>query len=530
MKRTIKYIQLLIILVIINACTNDFAGINTDPNKISNESLTQRNNHIGSRFSPMFSNVIRVEPAWNYQLQHNLNADVFSGYMTSPTPFAGNINNQTYALVNGWNGFIWSDAYNANIGNGVMPYARGIKEQVELTNSEGGEKFVFLANIIKVMGMHRVSDVFGPIRYSKYDDYNTTGEYDSQENAYKAFFMELDEAIVGLKQYEGNVQFDPFDESSLEGDIASWRAFANSLRLRLAIRVSKVDQALAKIEGEKALASDASFITGAMTVDMGGFSHPLATISGTWGDICMSAEMEAILKGFNDVRIAEYFNAPADVALGTHKGVRQGIEINAKSQYGSHSLLGNVVENATHKVWMTNAEVHFLKAEAALRGWSGAGNAKMNYEEGVRASFSQHGASDVEAYLADNTSTPADFVDALNTANDIAYASDVKIAYDNAATQEEQLEQIITQKWIAMFPDGQEAWSEFRRTGYPRVFPVVVNNSGGDIDTNTQVRRINFVDSEKNTNAANVTTAVGYLNGPDTGGTRLWWDTGMSNF
>jgi hypothetical protein len=92
------------------------------------------------------------------------------------------------------------------------------------------------------------------------------------------------------------------------------------------------------------------------------------------------------------------------------------------------------------------------------------------------------------------------------------------------------LEQIITQKWISMFPDGQEAWSEFRRTGYPRIFPVVVNNSGGDIDTNIQIRRINFVENELNTNSANVQTAVGFLNGPDNGGTRLWWDTGGSNF
>ncbi len=62
------------------------------------------------------------------------------------------------------------------------------------------------------------------------------------------------------------------------------------------------------------------------------------------------------------------------------------------------------------------------------------------------------------------------------------------------------------------------------------LFPVVVNNSGGDIDTNTQVRRINFVEGEVNTNGTNVTTAVGYLDGPDNGGTRLWWDTGLPNF
>ena len=155
---------------------------------------------------------------------------------------------------------------------------------------------------------------------------------------------------------------------------------------------------------------------------------------------------------------------------------------------------------------------------------------KANYEAGVTASFTQHGVSGVANYLADNTSTPADFVDALNAANNIAYASDVKIAYNATGTNEEKLEQIITQKWIAMFPDGQEAWSEFRRTGYPRIFPVVVNNSGGTIDTNIQIRRVNFVQSEINTNGENVQAAIRLLGGPDNGGTRLWWDTGGSNF
>jgi hypothetical protein len=298
----------------------------------------------------------------------------------------------------------------------------------------------------------------------------------------------------------------------------------------LAIRVSKVDPELAKIEGEKALQNNAGFIENNVTVSLGGFEHPLATISGTWGDVCMGAEMESILKGFNDPRIEKYFKLPLDDTLNDYKGIRQGIEITEKSQYGSHSLLGETIMNAESKLWMTVAEIHFLKAEAALRGWVGAGDAQTNYEEGIKASFVQYAVSGLDNYLSDNTSTPNDFVDALNSDNDIAYPSDVKIAYNIAGTNEEQLEQIITQKWIAMYPDGQEAWSEFRRTGYPRVFPVVVNNSGGDIDTDIQIRRINFVTSEKNTNSDNVQEAISFLNGSDTGGTRLWWDTGGNNF
>ena len=206
-----------------------------------------------------------------------------------------------------------------------------------------------------------------------------------------------------------------------------------------------------------------------------------------------------------------------------------GIAIEAKGQYGGHSSIGSVIDGETIQ-WMTAAETWFLRSEAALRGWANAGNAKTNYESGIKASFAQHSVAGVNTYLADNSSTPADFIDALNPVNNIPYAGDVKIAFNSNGTNEDKLEQIITQKWIAMFPDGQEAWSEFRRTGYPRIFPVVINNSGGKIDTNIQIRRINFVQNELNTNGANVEIAKGYLNGPDTGGTRLWWDIAGSNF
>ena len=145
-------------------------------------------------------------------------------------------------------------------------------------------------------------------------------------------------------------------------------------------------------------------------------------------------------------------------------------------------------------------------------------------------SFNQHEASDAATYIMDNVSTPADYVDPVNAANSTAAMSTITIAWNAADNNETKLEKIITQKWIAMFPDGQEAWSEFRRTGYPKIFPVVSNQSGGTIDTNIQIRRIPFVDSELSTNAAGVSGAKSLLNGPDNGGTRLWWDTGGPNF
>ena len=104
------------------------------------------------------------------------------------------------------------------------------------------------------------------------------------------------------------------------------------------------------------------------------------------------------------------------------------------------------------------------------------------------------------------------------------------IAWDDEADFETHLERIITQKWIAMYPDGCEGWAEFRRTGYPHLLPVVNNDSQGLIDTEIQVRRCPFPVQEYNTNQAAVQAAIQLLDseamggGQDNGGTRLWWD------
>ena len=173
---------------------------------------------------------------------------------------------------------------------------------------------------------------------------------------------------------------------------------------------------------------------------------------------------------------------------------------------------------------MTAAEVYFLRAEAALRNWANAGgDAETLYNQGITTSMEQWGATP-GAYLTDNTSTPAGFADPKNAANNAPSPSAITIKWDNAATPEAKMERLITQKWIAMFPEGQEAWTEFRRTGYPKLFPVVNNFSGGVIKSDVQIRRLPFPQNEYNTNSAEVTKAISLLKGPDNGATRLWWD------
>lgn len=498
------------------SCNNDFEEFNKDPFALTEEDLAADYRLVGEPFVNMVRNIYVHTPAWVTQLQQNLIGDVYSGYMMPPTPFAGNSNNMTYNLVDGWNTWAWNPSYNDVMASVLF---------VEDVAGEDFPEFLAWADIIKVEAMHRVTDMFGPIIYSKYGQVEDDGSilYDSQEEVYNAFFQELDEAIATFTAFANASDAQPFAsfDEVYGGDMASWIQFANSLRLRLAIRVSNVNPTLAKAEAEKSLNHPYGVITTNETnfTVKNNVDHPLNTINNAWNDIRMGAPMESIMGGYSDPRLASYFEISA-IAPGEYKGIRQGIPIADKGNYVPFSALttfGNIQ-------LMTAAEVFFLRAEGALRGWNMGGTAQSLYEEGIRTSFAQYGHSGADAYIADATSLPKDYVDSFNSDNNSVATSSATIAWDAGADFEASLEKIITQKWIAMYPDGQEAWSEFRRTGYPKLFPVIVNNSGGEIDTDEMIKRIKYISGEYAQNPAGVASGVQKLGGPDTGGTNLWWD------
>ena len=179
------------------------------------------------------------------------------------------------------------------------------------------------------------------------------------------------------------------------------------------------------------------------------------------------------------------------------------------------------VENNTPGIWMTAAEMTFCRAEGALAGWSGmGGSVESLYNEAISLSFEQWGASGASDYINNSTATPADYSDANNGyGGSHSKMSSITIKWDESASQEEKLERLIVQKWIALFPDGQEAWCEIRRTGYPKVFPVAQSTSY-DIEV---PNRIPFDYTEPVNNPANYAKAVALLGGEDNYATPLWW-------
>ena len=168
----------------------------------------------------------------------------------------------------------------------------------------------------------------------------------------------------------------------------------------------------------------------------------------------------------------------------------------------------------------------FLRAEGALKGWNMGGDAKTFYEKGVRLSFEEFGVSGADDYLADATSIPGNYVDNLiagHTGNNYTNQSSITIKWEDGADDAKKLERVLTQKWIACYPDPMNGWADFRRTGYPRIFPAT-ESMNADCNTGRGQRRLRFTRSEYNNNKANVEAAVSMLsNGKDSNGTDLWW-------
>lgn len=151
----------------------------------------------------------------------------------------------------------------------------------------------------------------------------------------------------------------------------------------------------------------------------------------------------------------------------------------------------------------------------------GGGTAKDFYEQGVRLSFEQWDVEGASEYLADSLSTEADYVDNLGGfGGDFGKMSEITIKWKESATMQEKLERIITQKWIALFPNGQEAWDDLRRTGYPHVFPIPQNTDDYNLLT---PNRIPFDRNERINNRENYLKAIEYLGGGDNYGTPMWW-------
>ena len=525
--RTYGGYLLLCGIVLVVSCTKEFDDINTNKNALSKLEVSQ----LPFLFSKAQSTA--TNNGWNYQIAQNLFHDQYCQYFSNTTTY---FPSDRLVIRMDWIRAAWNPIYSE-----VVPQLQTLFEGYDPASAEYA-----IAQVMWVYTFHRLTDTWGPVPYFKAGqavDPTTGGvPYDAQDKIYDDMFKKLDAAVTTLNANKSKVPYGSFD-LIYRGDVNKWIRFANTLRLRLAVRSSKADPARAKIEGEKAIS------TGGVLEDSPSQDALIfRTLKGDdfngltvmdWNEFRMSSTMESVLKGYSDPRIGEYFSKAA--GTNDYDGLRNGLNsadmalpLNSaannsnkgprwdKSKPGTMETPSNV---------MASSEGWFLRAEGVLLGWSmGGGTAETYYNNGITESMQQWGITNgaaITAYI-NSSATPVAPGDAQNS----PAVSTAPVRYRAAGTLAEQNEQITIQKWLALFPEGVEAWADIRRSRAFRLYPVKQSDNSDlptaaniNAPTNNWIRRIPFINDEKVTNKAEVDKAVPLLGtGGDKITTPLWWD------
>ena len=531
-----KYIVGVLALSLFTAC--DFQKVNTNEFELLPEEGLMDGISIGGPITAMQKCVFPVgtqadgtSVANRYQTAYNLAADCWSGYFGQNNNWGGP-NNLNYFLKDGWVASSYTESYST-----VVPLWQDLKGKTE---TQFPEVFA-LAQILKISAWHKATDMFGPIPYKEAGKGLITVPYDSQEEVYKAMFKELSDAIEVLTKYadNGNSKLLPNADAVYAGDVHKWVVYANSLMLRLAMRVYYADAALSKKYALQAVNhsygvmktkdDEAKMERGASLE----FKNNLDVLINQYNECRMGSSMLAYLGGYQDPRLPKYFNtstASQAVTVGTYgkySGVPTGHDVSSNDAFRDSSR--PAITSTTPTYWMRASEVYFLLAEAALHGFAVGGTAESLYEKGIEMSFEENGiaSSEVADYMSSGLKPSAYSFHLTNPGVNVDVPAVTQATTEWSGTDEEKLEKIMIQKWIALYPNGQEAWSEYRRTGYPKLHSTITNYSNGEVDSEVGIRRMRFP-TNKSTSAediANLESARKLLRGGlDKAGTRLWWD------
>lgn len=496
------------------SCTDKFEDFNTDPKAPTPGQMEGDYANTASLLGSMIPAIVQGQENSYQMLDQMIGCEY--GRMTAAKNHWGT--DQYYGTYNppvGWTG---------NMFDTTMPqiYTQYFMIR-DLSNSEGLS--YYWALLVRVAGSLRVSDCYGPIPYSKIGNGSDFAvAYDDMKTLYNAMFADLDVAITGLKESAGSIAAAFADQDCLYGgDVTKWIKLGNTIKLRMAMRLVNVEPALAQAKAEEAVSDAIGVITSPADAAWSNFipgGNAFHKTNIVWNEGRVSADLTSYMSGYNDPRLALYAQANSDSEI---VGMRNGI-FHAQNLCGTMDEPGKYarpnVNEASKLLCISASETWFARAEGALRGWNMGGTAKELYEQGIETSMSERGAA-LGNYLT-STATPADY-EGYSSEYNISAVSTATPAWNESGSFDQQLEQIMVQKWIGNYPNGWETWADVRRTGYPKFFPVYTNMSTAGVSSSTGMCRLPYPMSEFNTNEANVKAAQAMLGGPDTGATKLWW-------
>lgn len=541
-KLIIQIIAVMALVLMVNACTKDFPELNTSKNLVTED-------------------VLNPELLLTH-VQYQALIDDGNGGAGTAGNFPGmSVSNANRPFQQSANTGIWSNTY--------AVYARNLSDIIRIYEkrdaAEGTDhsNHIAISRIMKAWLFQRLTDAYGDVPYFEVslpqENAVYTPAYDSQQAIYTDLFNELKEAA---NQLDAGSEAVSNADLIYGGDVLKWEKLANSLRLRMALRIRYADPALAADNmsdlNEANLitsAEDNAFIMTAYDVINNTNPNFRAQYSGLYSQgpeltkrMCAKTILD-IWQDNYDPRLQLF----ADTAEASWPGT-PGYESVDFFGYRGHPLLGDVPVEQKYPwgaestsrwslhmyapVWpmpiMSSQEVYFALAEAALAGIKGTpGDAQNFYTQGVTAAmiYSAGWNAVIEPQLLDmfalyNPDADADFVNDYAdlhrlTLDDAIAFTDTASVMTLAGTEEEQLEQIMNQKIAGLYPTQiYEGWFEWRRTGYPR---VQVGDDGDDLQ-GVSPRRYMWPDSEQELNAASYDAALQSIGGVDGMLIKVWWD------
>ncbi|MBO9640251.1 MAG: SusD/RagB family nutrient-binding outer membrane lipoprotein [Siphonobacter aquaeclarae] len=536
MKRTSLYVLSLLMLTMAG-CTDKFDAINTDPNQASE-----------SQWDPNFF----LPNAQNNYANLGYDQMLYQGPMLQilASTFTYYGNGDKY--VNTQN----STSYQGAIFNRTYSTGTTLAEMIRLSKDKAAYANLYqVGRIMQAMNMLRGTDTYGDLPYTQAflaKSGSTAPKYDTQQSIYTALLKELDEATAALDASKtaptGDLIYGRLSTDAAK--IAAWKKFGYSLMLRTAMRLTKIDAATAKTYAEKAVAGgvftsndDNAYILADPNNATSGI-YNVYQVADDYRELRFAKTFIDALKTTSDPRLSAIAEVPqsgarananqtlagvstASVQIGLPNGfdlAGGATDIRSSAGYpgASPAADGNdapaplgkysrprisvYLKRAGTLVVLSYAEVELLLAEAKVRGWNVSGTAADHYKNGVVAAMTSLSQLDASATVSASDAT------AWVTANPL-----------DVSSTEASLKAINTQFWVAtgsMF-NFIEAWSNWRRSGYPALTPV---NYSGNVTNGTIPRRMIYLASEILNNKAAYTEAVGRLSGGDLLTSRVWWD------
>ena len=501
---------LLFAVLLPYGCTKDFDTVNTDPLRgkdiAPGQQLAAAAYYLNGGRETGYPNLFLFQPAVQYI---NGAEDMRAGSKYIRDDFA--------------NDRIWELFYGKSIKQ-LVDLTERCKQDTSLVN------YVAAARILKAYIFSIITDTYGDVPYSEagmaYYGKVYTPEYDRQQDIYTDLFREL---AAALTQFDPSQK--PIDNDIVyQGNIDQWKRLANALRLRLGMRLTRIDAATARNQVQAAIAggvmqdSKDNFLViheNAAYPDLRGNGYAQALLEEqSYLHTIGCSTFVNYLKREKDPRLSALFvnrdEKGKDITAFTHYlPIAPGLYWwDERADYTAadgtvipHNNKYCVISPPFYQLQapflhLGYAEVQFLLAEAAARGWYN-GDANTLFQQGIHAAMQQ-----LEIYPGMQAISPQS-IDSFVAAH--------PLHTDHA------LEEINMQKWVALFPNGYEAYANQRRSGWPLLAPIT--DIGGESETGGRLfRRLFYPSAEAYTNTRHYREALDRMGGKDDWLQHVWWD------